>query len=68
MLNFYFLKKHAKLFSKNGFYLDYYFKIKSIKILKIYYIYMYQFFGEKYFLEYLFRFNIITFIFLFNKK
>lgn len=57
MLNNIFLKKNIKLFFKLGGYLDYALR-KLTKILVSYlFINVFQFFGEKFFLEYYFRFN-----------
>lgn len=66
MLRNFLLTKWFKKFIKSGFYLD--FLIKNIfqSIIKGYFIKTYQFFGEKYVLEYFFRYNWFNELFFYN--
>ena len=64
MLRFYILEKVGKLFFKSGMYLDFLLKLQLIKLLKTWGVNIFQFFGEKLVLEYWFRFNQLSQMFL----
>lgn len=66
MLNFFFLNNSFFRLVQSGFYIDYYLKNIAEYIVRYIFIYMAQFFGEKYLIEILTKFLLNNIIFYFN--